>query len=501
MFFGSEDSVGRVEKARYVTRTKDGLYRYNRRVPDDCQTALRKRLWNLSLGRDYDQAVMRAADLRREHDATISRLRNPETSECEIVSQATGRTSARIAELEHHGAPEAIEGEEGTVEDILGAMWQRIPTVLRSARGEPKEYAQLSITQALAFGDDSRAEGGAVMRLPPPSDPVARMQYDAYKAMLAQRLEELAPLPDQGAPEMRVSALMERYIKVQALRPNTARSYRQMVRRLIDNCGGDHALPHYDRDRLRLHRDKLDADPGVSVQTVEKHFAPLKALWRWAADEYDELADLQFPRVRLSKRVTTVEDSRWQAFNDVEMKCVWQALCEAWGPKSTSRIKPERRRAFLMAVRVMLYTGLRPAEVFRLTAADVENGILTILRTKTTARKLPISTNISDLPEFLANGGFERDSQSKTIAVTMSDNFTKVIRHAGLTNDRHVLYSLKDTLVDRLQRQDGMTDDVIRGIIGHVVGQGKLRHYKTPFGETAHGRATMKQALDAITYW
>lgn len=33
----------------------------------------------------------------------------------------------------------------------------------------------------------------------------------------------------------------------------------------------------------------------------------------------------------------------------------------------------------------------------------------------------------------------------------MSDSFTKIIRKAGLTNDRHVLYSTKDTLVDRLE--------------------------------------------------
>ncbi|MET4104085.1 integrase [Roseovarius sp. MBR-78] len=488
-----------MEKVKYVTRARDGLYRYNRRVPDDCQKALRKRLWNLSLGRNYDAAVQRAAELRREHDGIIARLRDPASAGQEKVRLATARTTARITELERRGAPEAIEGEKGTVEETLGALWRRIPDAMHSAHDDPKEYAQLVMMQALAFGDDSRS-GGQTVQLPPPSGPVERMQQDAYRAMLAQRLEQLVPLPDQGKPEMRISALMEQYIKVQALRPNTARSYRHMVKRLVRDQG-DHPLTFYDRDQLRRHRDALESDPGVSVQTVEKHFAPLKALWRWAADEYDELAELQFPRVRLSKRDTTVEESRWQAFNDDEMKLVWWAVNDAWGPDSKSRILPRRRKAFLMAARVMLYTGMRPAEVFRLKAGDVENGILTIRRTKTTPRKLPISKHISDLPDFLANGGFERERESKTIAVTMSDNFTKVIRAAGLKNDRHVLYSLKDTLVDRLQRQDGMSDDIIRGIIGHVIGQGKLRHYKTPFGETTHGRAAMKKALDAIEYW
>ncbi|MBS4009162.1 MAG: phage integrase N-terminal SAM-like domain-containing protein [Roseovarius sp.] len=486
-------------KVKYVTREKDGLYRYNRRVPEDCQKVIRKRLWNLSLGRNYDTAVQRAAELRREHDAIISKLRDPALAGQETVRQATIRTTARIAELERLGAPDAIEGEEGTVEDVLGGMWRRVPAAMISARDDPQEYAQLVMTQALAFGDDSRS-GGQTIQLPPPSDPVERMQQAAYRAMIAQRLEQLAPLPDQGKPEMRLSVLMEQYIKRQALRPNTARSYKQMVKRLVRDQG-DHPLHHYDRDHLRQHRDTLKSDPNVSAQTVEKHFAPLKALWRWAADEYDELADLQFPRVRLDKRESTIEDLRWQAFNDDEMKRVWQAVTAAWGPDSNSRISPPRRRAFLMAIRVLLYTGLRPVEVFQLKTADVENGILTIRRTKTTPRKLPISKHISDLPDFLAKGGFVRERESKTISVTMSDNFTKVIRAAGLKNDRHVLYSLKDTLVDRLQRQDGMSDDIIRGIIGHVIGQGKLRHYKTPFGETPHGRAAMKKALDAIEYW
>ncbi|SFQ56476.1 Phage integrase, N-terminal SAM-like domain [Roseivivax halotolerans] len=486
-------------KVKYVTRAKDGLYRYNRRVPDDCQKALRKRLWNLSLGRDYDAAVQRAASLRREHDGIIARLRDPASAGDEKVRLGTARTSARIAELENRDAPEAIEGEEGSVEETLGALWRRIPDEMTSAQDDPNEYKQLVMMQALAFGDDSRS-GGQTIQLPPPTATVERMQYDAYRAMLTQRLEQLAPLPDHTPPEMRISALIEQYIKVQALRPNTARSYRHMVERLV-RAHGDHGLRVYDRDKLRQHRDALEADPAISTQSVEKHFAPLKALWRWAADEYDELAELQFPRVRLSKRDTTVEESRWQAFNDDEVKLVWKALNEAWGPDSKSRIRPRRRKSFLMAVRVMLYTGMRPAEVFQLKTGDVENGVLMIRRTKTTPRKLPISKHISDLPDFLEKGGFERERESKTIAVTMSDNFTKVIRAAGLKNDRHVLYSLKDTLVDRLQRQDGMTDDIIRGIIGHVIGQGKLRHYKTPFGETQHGRAAMKKALDAIEYW
>ena len=87
-----------------------------------------------------------------------------------------------------------------------------------------------------------------------------------------------------------------------------------------------------------------------------------------------------------------------------------------------------------------------------------------------------------------------------SLARAFTTAFSKVIRAGGLTHDRHVLYSTKDTLVDRLQRL-GMTDDVIRGIIGHLGGQGKLRHYKTPLGQSKHGMEQMRTALDAIVYW
>ena len=487
-------------KVKHVVRTKDGLYRYNRRVPDDCQDAFRKKLWNLSLGRDYDQAVIRAVEFRQQHDRQIARLRNPETAEREKVSQATSRASARIAEMERRNAPEAIEGEEGTAEGVLGELWRRIPQIMTDARDEPNEYHQLSVMQTMAFGDDSRTFGGDVLEIAPPAAPVDRMLYDAHKAMLGQRLEQLAPLPDQGRPEMRLQAMLERYTKVQALRPATVSHYQQMVRKLVQHFG-NHPLPHYDRDRLRQYRDMLVNDPNISTQSVEKHFAPLKAIWNWAADEYDHLADLQFPRVRMPKRETSIEEARWQAFSDAEIKEVWHLLNKAWGPDAKSRITPRRRRAFLMAIRVMLYTGLRPSEVFKLQARDIEGDVLTIRETKTTGRRIPLSKHIHDLAPFLDKGGFDAERKSKTIGNTLSDYFRDIIRPAGFTNDRHVLYSMKDTLVDRLQRQDGMSDDVIRGIIGHVSGQGKLRHYKTRMGDTAHGMARMREALDAIEYW
>jgi Txe/YoeB family toxin of Txe-Axe toxin-antitoxin module len=111
-----------------------------------------------------------------------------------------------------------------------------------------------------------------------------------------------------------------------------------------------------------------------------------------------------------------------------------------------------------------------------------------------------LSRHIAGFHDFMHTKGWKLTGKPESLAGTMSDSFTKAIRAAGFTSDRHVLYSAKDTLVDRLQRA-GRSDDVIRGITGHVSGQGHLRNYKTRLNDTPEGLAMLREALDAIEYW
>jgi integrase len=327
------------------------------------------------------------------------------------------------------------------------------------------------------------------------------MMFEAYRSMTASAVDTLtAPKED---PERCLKAMMEAYLKAVKARPQTVRHYRQMVRKLIETFqgeegGGDRPLPFYTKSRMQQHRDRLMAKETISTQTVEKAFAPLKAMWKWAADEHDELTDLVFPPVRLPRRETTIEESSWQDFTPQEIKLVWKLLSDEWGPDSKSRLSPSRRAAFLMVVRVMLWTGLRPAEVFRLTPDSVEDGnVLRIRETKTTSRRIPISKHLFDLPDFLKADGFADCRKSATIRGTFSDNFRDIVR-PHIADDRKVAYSLKHCLVARLTP---IADDhVIRSIIGHK-DKTKLRHYRKPLGETEEGRAIMKKALDRITYW
>ncbi|WP_127902512.1 DUF6538 domain-containing protein [Solirhodobacter olei] len=547
------------QKAKYLKREEDGYWRYIRRVPIDLQQAIGAKRWRRSLSQNRTEAERRAQSLRVEHDALIARLRDPETATETKVELARRRTQARMADLEAQGAPsdgheyvesvtpiiaeleakgEPVEPSDlgHTTESLLGEMWRRVPEVLLSAEDEPdraKRYHQLVGFQVMAFGDQSRGSVDGRPDIPAPDGKVARMQYDAHRAMLESALEEIAPLPDDTPPERRLSGLLKQYIKAQALRPNSQRSYEGKIKRFLRFASpdannpalGDHSLPSYTPELFREYRDYLrDGDEEESFKpmnatSVRQYFAPMKALWTWAADEYQSdptLKELSFPRIRMPKDGETVEEKRWQSFDDNEIKQVWKLLNEAWGPDGDSRLSPTRRKAFLMAFRVILWTGMRPVEVFRLTADNVKSDaahgdILHITHTKTKMpRKVPIAKGISDLPNFLASGGFAGElananakggaSKPGSLAGTMRDQFRTIIRDGGLTNRKHVLYSAKDTLVERLQRQNA-GDDVIRSIIGHVTGQKSLRNYKTLLGDTADGMMQMRKALNQIEYW
>lgn len=491
----------------YLSKDAGGYWRYERRIPQDLHDDLHRKMWKHSLGKDAKEAERRALTLRVEHDKLIAQLRDPTGRRQWLtgkVVMAQARTAARFAELEAAGAPDGADDQDDGVprsyEAIMHNMWRQTPVVLADTDMPEFQARRLAAFQALAFGASEHAalEGHTA---PPRPAGVDGMQFDAYRAMTESAVTTLtAPKED---PKKRLSAMMEAYLTDQNSRPETVRHYRQMVRKLVetfqrDEGGGDRPLTYYTKARMQQHRDRLKAKDSISSQTVEKAFAPLKALWKWAADEHDDLAELQFPPLRLPRREQTIEETRWKAFTPQELKQVWQLLNAEWGPGSTSRLSPRRRADFLMAVRVMLYTGLRPREVFRLTPGDVENAnTLRIRETKTTSRRIPISKHLSDLPAFLENGGFDDCRKSSTISGTFSDNFRDIVR-PKIPDDRKVLYSLKDCLVTRLTPI--ADDNVIRAIIGHK-DKTKLRHYREPLGDTEAGRAVMKKALDRITYW
>lgn len=519
-----------------------GAYKYARRVPKDLQAVLGRQVWDYYLGVEINAATKRATAFTAEHDALIAALATPEARQAFIDYQERGAAAKALSlpltlaiEASKPDAPEHImlaadaaasQISPGLHLDVSAPVWRQTESVMHQARNLPAkaERDRLALFAAYAFGDRSHIDNepaddpfGNMLAdtLHPvrPTDPTGGYIWDAYKAALAARLAELAP-DTRVDRSLCIEELMTAYAATK--RPKTRTAYEGKIRRLTD-AQGNHPPAYYTKERLQAHRDLLLKE-GVGAPTIAKHFETLKTLWRWAVREKSALAGLTFPDIVMPDITTTVEDTRWQAFDDDQIKTVWRLLNEAWGADSESGLSESRRAAFLMGFRVLLYTGMRPVELFYLNNDSVKGDELHIKYTKTkTARRIPLAAALCDLPAFLSGGGFVAELEAGKTAIrqgkvygqaTKPDSiarayttaFTNVIRAGGLTNDRHVLYSSKDTLVDRLQRQS-MTDDVIRGIIGHTGGQGKLRHYKTPLGQSQHGMEQMRKALDAIVYW
>jgi integrase len=381
-----------------------------------------------------------------------------------------------------------------------------------AAKLSPKyEHESLAAFAWQAFGDrshiDQIKEPSPVLQetlklpvSPPPSggNGVSATLYAAMHAALNARLTELSGHSKQN-DEYRLSALREEYFKQRKCSDATKRSYRGKIDQLTTFIG-DLPLQMITPEKLRLYRDYL-LEEGRKPATIAQYFAPAKAVMRWALSEdrvsgFDTLPTI---KIRMPRNVTPIEESRWQRFDDAEIKKVWAVVQKTWGPDS--RYDQDRQEAFKWAFRVALYTAARPVEIFRLKAENVTPNFISLTETKTRiSRKLPLSKHIAGFHDFMHSRGWKLTGKPESVAGTMSDSFTKAIREAGFTNDRHVLYSAKDTLVDRLQRA-GRSDDVIRGITGHVSGQGHLRNYKTRLNDTPEGLAMLREALDAIEYW
>ncbi|KJS40322.1 MAG: hypothetical protein VR71_23740 [Roseovarius sp. BRH_c41] len=481
-----------------VRRREHVAYKYQRDVPKALHTLLGRKRWDLSLGGDLTKATARCAAYTAEHDRIIALLANPD-SRSEVVR--LGVESITAAKLR-----DDIE----ETPDALALTWRDTEEHMKGAANLRRyEYESLAGFAWQAFGDRSHIdlikEPSPVLQevlkltaAQPPSGGVERALYDAMRTALNARLTELSGQSKQN-DEYRLSALREKYFKLNNCSDATKRSYRGKIDRLT-SFAGDLPLTMITPEKLRLYRDYL-LEEGLKADSVAQYFAPPKAVMRWALSE--ELVPgfdaLPIDKVKMPRNDTPIEEARWQRFDDDEIKKVWAIVQKAWGPDS--RYDADRQEAFKWAFRVALYTAARPVEIFRLKAENVTPNFISLTETKTRiSRKLPLSKHIAGFYDFMHLKGWNLTGKPESVAGTMSDSFTKAIRAAGFNNDRHVLYSAKDTLVDRLQRA-GRSDDVIRGITGHVSGQGHLRNYKTRLNDTPEGLAMLREALDAVEYW
>lgn len=532
---------------RYVTKTPRGFYLYKRRIPKGLADELialgtspdalarllpASGVWEASLGSDPAEMAMKARELTAEHDALMAP---------KVPPKPLTRTPEQLAERAILKA--AVKQSMADRDDL----WKQAGAVMDQSRAHSPDLERdaLALFHAQAFGGEATAtslsipvrigpdgallvgdvpaSAGPPVIVPRPGGADGFM-YDAMKVAVEGRQKEVAP-KDSVHP-LRISQLMAPMAADRGHREETANGLRRKVDRFI-KFAGDKPLWEYTFEDIIDYRDHLRAGDSehkpIKETSINQYIRALKMVWNYAPERLPVYRNTPFPNVKLRKIREDIQDSRWKAFTDDQMKVLHEVMQREWGTNAETRLTPSRRRAFLMAIRVMLYTGLRPVEVFHLTEDNIAGDNIEIRYTKTGNRRtLPISKHIADLPGFLRGGGFKAELEAAkhdiyagaprgkpatpaSLAKSLRKYFGEIREKAGITDPKQVLYSCKDTLVRRLQlifRQKGIAiqRDDIRDIIGHKT-KGALAHYLTPIGELDEVLELFREALDAIDYW
>lgn len=160
---------------------------------------------------------------------------------------------------------------------------------------------------------------------------------------------------------------------------------------------------------MRQYRDHLinGSANNKAIASVKPYFYPLKALFNWAVKE-DKLAGNPLDKGDLPDAPKSIEETKWQAFDETDIATVWKSISHSWGPTGASRMDRARRKCFLVAFRVLLFTGMRPAEVFTLEPKQVQKAFIDIRKTKTgAARKIPLAKAIADLYDVIRSAEWQ----------------------------------------------------------------------------------------------
>lgn len=526
------------QKIPHMVKSKGDKWKYQRRVPRLAQDIIGKKMWDLSLGAHYGAAVDKARAYTAEHDALLERLTTPEdrAAQAERNQEEVAAMAVRL----RPGMQRRISDDGTLVEvpqfDRNPGLWEQTRDKLKAVRFLPpdQELQALAYFSAYAFGDRSTLDllskdsplGEAlteIMRPQRPDDPVDGPMYDAMKVTLDARIQEVGGKMLVN-PKHTLSHIHGTIAKLRNLQPNTIKNHATTTAKfkkfLNDEKGMDFepSLAGVTVELLQEYLEYLLEDPNVGNGSIQKYFDGMNSVFRHAIKTkkipgliVNPVDFIEMPKAK------SIEDTMYLPFDRNEIKRVWEEVQVEWGPDNhKSQMSAGRREAFLMAFRVLLWTGLRPMEFFWLRDhGSVTPEYINVQRTKThIKRKIPISVHIQDFPKFVENGGFEDciyngnhkgeryiEYNASRLRETMRESFKKIRERAGITDPRKVLYSTKDTLLQRLRSVKGYNTYMEACVSGHVKLLEKGRHYGGPLGEDEGARAMVKRGLDQITYW
>ena len=453
------------------------------------------------MGADFDEACDRLRDLRSEHDALIEKLEEPDARQdaktatrrqAEVKQQAAWDAEDRAYEAAQHAIGETTETEDYLAAEAVAIASSEIEPeaphdraarwikAIDHERANPKDrvlhahpmdddeyHDRLTAVFVENFGPDAP---------PPPFAPEDRDEYDAVKLKLERKIARVARNPHT------VSKVAEKFFRFAEVKAKTEHKYRRTINRLVEDIG-DVPVNQVTSRMLRDYRDKLLAR-GLLPASVHAEFAPIKGLFNYAADE-ELIEDAPTLSVRMPKERRAVEESKWLPFTPDEMQRLFDGMDDVWG-QNVQGLSEARRQALTMAVRVLAFTAMRPAELMALRPDQVDDRAIRVEggKTKSSWRVIPLHPEIADFPAWLHAGGLDvfangETGQRQSDPVTpLRHNFAQLIRKKmvkPIIEPRKALYSLRSTFQNAMRRA-GAPKDVRRAILGHVE-SGAIRHY------------------------
>ena len=498
--FGGVFGTDMQTKPRFLLAER-GRYFYQRKVPQHLQTALGCKKWRAPLGPDFEQACDKLRELRSEHDALIAKLEDPTAKQdaknatrnlLETIQVEKWDANDRAYEAEQHAKGETTETEDylewesaalasGAIE--LEATHERAASWIAAIEHE-RNNPDKRVLHPYPMDDDEYCDRLTAVfsdnfgpdAAPPPSSPEDRDEYDAMKLKLERKIARVARNPHT------VSKVAESFFRFAEVKAKTEHKYRRTINRLVEDIG-DIPVSQVTSRMLRDYRDKL-LTRGLLPASIHAEFAPIKGLFNYAADE-EVIEDAPTLAVRMPKERRAVEESKWLPFTPDEMQRLFQGLEDVWG-NDVQGLSAERRSALTMAVRVLAFTAMRPAELMALRPDQVDNRAIRVEggKTKSSWRVIPLHPEIADFPAWLRAGGLEVFDNGETgkrqidPVTPVRHNFAQLIRKKmtpPINHPRKALYSLRSTFQNAMRRA-GAPKDVRRAILGHVE-SGAIRHY------------------------
>jgi len=305
---------------------------------------------------------------------------------------------------------------------------------------------------------------------PSPSLSDEREEHFFIKKKLERKISETKSDPNT------IHSVLEDYISFNQIKPLTARKYRRNVSQLV-LITGNVPIAHLQISDLKQLRDALS--PKMKSASLHAVFSPIKGILRYAFHEglIDSNPALA---IALPKDKRPIEERKWKKFEPHEVNQINLRL-NNMRKTSGFGLTEERQIAFVMVVRTLMFSGMRPIEVLRLKPEDVTERYIRVTESKTesSTRIVPLHPEIVGFYDWIHGGGLKTyDAIHSDPVSAIRHNFTRLIRFSlspPILEKQKALYSLRSTFVNAMRRA-GANIQMQRAILGHKE-SGAIRHY------------------------